>query len=234
MSYLPRDRRGHGASRILSFEVGPGMRMLDQLTRRLTGGEHDYDPGGRLAVQGRRIAELHEHWLTDPYFRRPLPRWQPRGVRPERFLLDAMRTAVDRGWSVRDMLCTATHFIAETIALAVRRCLPGDTKVDEIVLTGGGQHNGMLLREIATRLPEIPITRMGQFGPSGEALVPACIALLALFHLDEVPANLSAVTGTEVPRVLGRLTPGSPQSWKRLLAELTTRRPATRPLRAAS
>lgn len=233
MSYLPPDRGRDPASRILSFEVGPGMRMLDQLTRRLTSGEQAYDAGGRLAVQGRRIGELLEHWLADPYFRRPLPRWQPRGIRPERFLVEAMQMAVDRGWSVRDMLCTATHFLAETVALAVRRCLPENTQVDEIVLTGGGQHNGMLLREIAARIPEIPLVRVDQFGPSGEALAPACVALLALLHLDQVPANHSAVTGTEVPRVLGRLTPGSTQSWQRLLRQLTGSRHAARTLRAA-
>jgi anhydro-N-acetylmuramic acid kinase len=232
MTYLPPDRGRDRASRILSFEVGPGMRMLDQLTRRLTSGETAYDAGGRLAVQGRRIAELLEHWLGDPYFRRPLPRWQPRGIRPERFLLEAMQMAVDRGWSVRDMLCTATHFLAEATALAVRRCLPEDARVDEIVLTGGGQHNGMLLREIASRIPQIPLVRVDQFGPCGEALAPACVALLALLHLDEIPANHSAVTGTEVPRVLGRLTPGSTQSWQRLLRELTGAGRAARALRA--
>jgi anhydro-N-acetylmuramic acid kinase len=233
MSHLPPDRGRDPAARLLSFEVGPGMQMLDQLTHRLTSGEQAYDAGGRLAVQGRRIAELLEHWLADPYFRRPLPRWQPRGIRPERFLLEAMQMAVDRGWSVRDMLCTATHFLAETVALAVRRCLPENPPVDEVLLTGGGQHNGMLLREIAARIPEIPLVRVDQFGPRGEALAPACVALLALLHLDQVPANHSAVTGTEAPRVLGRLTPGSPQSWQRLLGELTGGGRAARTLRAA-
>jgi len=234
MTYVPRNRGGNAASRMLSFEVGPGTRMLDQLTRRLTDGEHEFDPGGRLAVQGRRIAELEAHWLADPYFRRPLPRWQPRGVRPERFLLDAMQRAVHCGWSVGDMLCTANHFIAETIALAVRRCLPRDAEVDEIVLTGGGQHNGMLLREIGGRLPRVPIVRTGQYGPSGEALVATCIALLVLFRVDEIPANPSAITATELPRVLGRLTPGSSQSWRRLLAAARAGEASARSFRAAS
>lgn len=222
MSYLPCHGAARAPNRILSFETGPGMRMLDQLTQRLTGGEQDHDPGGRMAVQGRRIDELEQCWLADPYFRRPLPRWQPRGVRPERFLLDAVRRAVDSGWSVRDMLCTATHFIAETISLALRQRLPRDAPVDEILLIGGGQHNGMLLKEIALRVPHIPIVRIGQFGSTGEAFGPASIALMALFYVDQVPANYSPVTGTEAPRVLGRLTPGSPQNWKRLLAELAT------------
>lgn len=234
ISYLPPAGDRKAVSRILSFHVGPGMRMLDQLVRRLTGGEHAYDPGGRMAVQGHRIRQIEEHWLADPYFRRPLPRWQPRGARPERFLLDAMRMAVDSGWSVRDLLCTATHFIAESVALAIGRFLPRGAAVDEIILSGGGQHNGLLLQEIATRLPDVPLARITQFGTSGEALPPASVALLALLHVDQVPANHSAITGTESPRVLGRLTPGAPKSWQRLLAELTNNRRSARFLRAAS
>lgn len=234
MTYLPRSGGNDPASCLRSFEVGPGTRMLDQLTRRLTGGEHGFDPGGRFAVQGRRIPELQDHWLADPYFRRPLPRWQPRGVRPERFLIDAVQMAVKSGWSVCDLLCTATHFIAEAIALAFRQYLPRDTPIGEILLTGGGQYNGMLLREIAIRLPDVPLVRLEHFGRCGEALGPACVALLALLHLDQVPANHPAVTATDMPRLLGRITPGSPQAWQRLLGELTADRPAIGPLRAAS
>ena len=101
MAYLPAHNSNAAATRLLAFDVGPGMRLLDLLAQRLTAGEHPFDPGGRLAVQGVQLPELIEHWLNDPYFRMPLPRWQPRGVRPERFLADAMHLAVEHGWSVR-------------------------------------------------------------------------------------------------------------------------------------
>ncbi len=232
LSFLPRDLE-HGEPRVLGFDVGPGMRLLDLLVQRLTGNEQAFDPGGRFAVQGRRLDELIEHWMADPYLRRPLPRWQPRGVRPERYLVDALQMAVQTGWSVRDLLCTATHFIAETVALAIHKRMPEDVTVDQVVFTGGGQHNGMLLREIATLFPEAPLVRVDELGIEGEALGPASIALLALFHLDQVPSNRPELTGTDVPRVLGRLTPGSPQSWQRLLTEMANSRPVVRPLRAA-
>jgi len=220
LSYLPPTLAENAASRILSFEVGPGTAMLDLLTQRLTSGRHKHDPGGRLAVQGRRIPELVEHWLSDPYFDRPLPRWHPRGVRPERFLGDSMRMAVDSGWSVRDLLCSATHLIAEAIALAMQRRLPEDAKIDEIVVTGGGQHNGLLLQEIV-RTTEAPLVRMGELGFPGDVFGPACVAVLGQFYLDQVPANSPAITQADVPRLLGRLTPGSPQNWQRLLFAAT-------------
>jgi anhydro-N-acetylmuramic acid kinase len=234
MSFLPAEHEGKPSSEVLSFEVGPGMRLLDHLTSRLTGGEHRFDLGGRLAVQGRRIPELVEHWLEDPYFKRPPPRWHPRGVRPERFLLEAIRMAVDSGWSVRDLLCTATHFIADQIALSVRRWLPENCTFEEIVLCGGGQHNGMLLREIASRLRDPPVVRITDTDLTSEVLDPAAAAVLALLHLDHVPANHPMITGAEVSRVLGRLSPGSPQSWHRLLHQVTRSEPTTiRPLRSA-
>jgi len=232
MSYLPAAVGGHASSRILSFEVGPGTGLLDMLAERLTANEHHFDPGGRLAAQGHRLDELIEHWLSDPYFDRPLPRWHPRGVRPERFLTDALQKAVQHGWSVRDLLCSATHFIAETVAVALRRRLPEDATIDEVVVCGGGQKNGMLLREIG-RLAEVPLLRIGELEIPDETLGPASIAMLALLYLDQVPANPTAITKAEIPRLLGRLTPGSPLNWQRLLTTIAGSSPAVRPLRSA-
>jgi anhydro-N-acetylmuramic acid kinase len=247
MTYVPAARAEGAASRISAFEVGPGMAMLDQLVHRLSGGQHPFDPGGGMAAQGRRIDPLIEHWLNDPYFRQPLPRWHCRGVRPERFLGDALKMAVDSEWSVRDLLCTATHFVAETVESALRQRLPEDAIVDEIILIGGGQHNGMLLRELSRRVA-VPLVRLeaitnpamapasaSAITPLGleEVLGPASIALLALMCLDQVPGNPTAVTGARVPRPLGRLTPGSPQNWQRLLRADSSGPPMIRPLRSA-
>jgi len=232
MTYLPAACLENAPSRILSFEVGPGTRLLDLLAQKLSSGEHAFDPGGRLAVQGRRIPELIEHWLRDPYFDGPLPRWQPRGVRPERFLADAVQMAVERGWTVRDLLCTATHFVAQSIARALRKRIPEDAAIDEILVTGGGQHNGMLLRETAL-LAQLPLLRTGELQPPGDAIGPASIAALAMLSVHQVPANQTSVTGAEVPRLLGRLTPGSPQNWQRLLQASAGSSPTVRPLRSA-
>ena len=145
MTLLPAEICLMAPSRIMSFDVGPGTWLLDDLVARLTNGQHHFDSGGRFAVQGRRIDTLLDHWFADHTFSRTSPRWHPRGVRPERFLNDAVSMAVEADWSVRDLLCTATHLIAESIARAIRDRLPRDLPINRIVITGGGQHNGMLL-----------------------------------------------------------------------------------------
>jgi len=233
MTYLPSDRGPAAAADVLSFDVGPGMSLLNRLTRRLTNGEQSFDVGGRLAVQGRRISKLIDHWLSREYFQSPLPRWDPHGVCPQPFLDDSLRMALEHGWSVRDLLCSATHFVADTIALAFERMPSSQADIEGMLLSGGGQSNGMLLREIASRLPQVNSARLEQRGINTDTLDAASAAVLALLHLDQVPANLPAVTGADVGRVLGQLTPGSPRTWQHLLERLGGRRLAVRPLRSA-
>jgi len=233
MSFLPAEACPSAPSRIASLDVGPGTWLLDELAAKLTGGRHRFDLGGRFAVQGRRLAALLDHWLADSTFSRTSPRWHPRGVRPERFLNEAVRMAVDANWSVQDILCTATHLIAEATARAACERLADDLPIDRILVTGGGRHNGMLLAEITARLPNVSFTPIGELGITDEALAPASAALLALFHLDQVPGNISSVTGAQIPRVLGRLTPGSPQNWQRLVNQMAGAQPTLRPLRSA-
>jgi anhydro-N-acetylmuramic acid kinase len=233
LAVLPAAAGSHAASRMVAFDVGPGMQLLDLLAQRLSSGRHPFDPGGRLGVQGRRIAPVIEHWLADPYFQLPLPRWDPRGVDAERFFREGMDMAAEAGWSVRDLLCSATHFVAHSIARTIRAYVPSVVSPGELLLAGGGQQNGMLLREIATELPNLPMVRLSDVGMPSDSLDPAAVAILAMFHLDQVPANPTSVTGSDLCRVLGRLTPGSPQSWQRLLTDLTGTTPMVRPLRAA-
>jgi anhydro-N-acetylmuramic acid kinase len=141
--------------------------------------------------------------------------------------------AIDSGWSVRDLLCTACHFVAETLARAVRERLPKTPPVEQLLLVGGGQKNGMLLRSVAQRMAGAKFITAGQIGMDETGIEPAAAALLAQLHIDQTPANTSLLTGARAPRVLGRLTPGSPPHWNRLLRELAENRPAVLPLRNA-
>ena len=231
--YLPARSDSAGAERVIAHEVGPGMGLLDALTERLTEGKQSFDPGGRLAVQGQQIPELLEQWLDAACFRRPPPCWSPHGVAPDDFVDQAVHAAVGAGWSMRDLLCTATHLVAESVVRAVRAQVPPAASRTEIVLAGGGQQNGLLLREMARRLPSVAWIRADDAGVPSRQLDAAGVAGVTLLHLDHVPQTLTAITGTSAPRVLGRLTPGAPRQWQALIRQLYDSRPGTMPLRSA-
>ena len=233
LTYLPTAEVGSDIHSLLSFDVGPGTFLLDKLSTRLSAGRLQFDPGGRLAVQGKKIPDLIRHWLADPYFEEAPPRWHPQGVRSDCELDETVRMAAEAGWSIRDLLCTATHFIADCIDRAITAQLPPSAAIDEIIITGGGQSNGMLLGEIALRVPGMPLRRIAEIGWPPGLLEATTAAVLAALHVDMVPANHPSITGTQSPRVLGRLTPGSPGAWRQLVGHLYAAAPTHTSLRNA-
>ena len=228
VTYLPAD-----ASDVLAMDAGPGMALADRLTTQLTEGKHSFDPGGRLAVQGRQIAELSQALLASTYFEQALPRWHPHGVSSDWFFDESIRAALEAGRSMNDLLCTATHLVAESVVRTLEERLPRSPPVDEYVLTGGGMKNGLLLRELTRLLSGVPCRPIAELGVAAELLDAASIAVLTHLHLDQVPATNTLITGTAAPRVLGRLTAGTPQNWQRLLSQLASKVPATMSLRSA-
>jgi anhydro-N-acetylmuramic acid kinase len=220
MTYLPPGEAAVGEDDVLSFDVGPGTMLLDALASHFTEGQANYDPGGRLAVQGRRVPGLIEHWLEDPYFEKPLPRWYAIGVQPDDELNETVRMAVESGWSIRDLLCTATHLIAEAVKHSYQTHLANKPAVSEIMISGGGSQNGLLVKEATSRLPAVPVLRLSSYGLNDAILDSACVAVLGLLYVDGIPANRAAITGTNSPRVLGRLTPGSARNWQNLIQHL--------------
>jgi 1,6-anhydro-N-acetylmuramate kinase len=232
IGFLPAASADRADAKILAFDVGPGLALVDAICARLSGGTQTIDHGGHVAVQGRRIPLLIEHWRRDPYFDVPPPRWHPHGVPIDGFLKDAIRMAIDAGWPLADLLCTATSFIAEMTADAIRRWMPKETPVDEILVTGGGQQNGLLLRELARHF-ERPLIRIADLNVPEQGLEAAAAGVLALLWIDQTPASQTEISRTATPRLLGRLTPGSPQSWKRLLEACVESTQRIRPLRSA-
>jgi anhydro-N-acetylmuramic acid kinase len=231
--YLPPARWVQAAERVTALDVGPGMDLLDRLAFRLTNGKHRFDPGGTLAVQGRQIPELLQSLLSADCFHRPAPYWQPQGVSADWFLDESIQSALAAGWSMRDLLCTATHLIAESIARSISQRVPHTPPVAELILTGGGRQNGFLLREITRRLPQTPCTRLEELSIDPDHLDAASTAVLTLLHLDQVPQTHTLITGAVTPRVLGRLTPGAPKHWRLVLSQIAQHSHARMALRQA-
>ena len=58
-------------------------------------------------------------------------------------------------------------------------------------------------------------------------------AICGLMHIDQMPVTIPWISGSELPRVLGRLTPGSPAHWRRVIMDMGDCRPPVMKLREA-
>jgi anhydro-N-acetylmuramic acid kinase len=206
VTFLPRD----GAwDRVLGFDTGPGVALLDGAAAWASNGAEPFDEGGRRAARGQVREAVVEALLADPFFREAPPRSTGR----ERFG-DARLRALVEGWEGDrdDLLASLVEVTARSVAEAYRDHLPAGG-VDEVVLSGGGARNiflaGRIEAALARALPvPVPVrTGAEALGIDPDAREAAAFALLAWAHLHGIPGSLPQVTGAAGPRVLGTLTP---------------------------
>jgi anhydro-N-acetylmuramic acid kinase len=149
----------------------------------------------------------------------------------EALVTQIVQLARQQQWEHNDLLCTATHLIAQIVSAAVCRLMPTGQFPQRVLLSGGGVRNGLLWQLLEQHLPGIPLAKTDQHGVPGDQRRALAHALLAALTLDGVPANIPGATGASGARLIGSLTPGSPANWARCLSwmalsqHLTTHQP---------
>jgi anhydro-N-acetylmuramic acid kinase len=214
---------------IQGFEAGPCNGLLDALMRQLSGGKEAFDPGGKHAVQGRCRDDLLRRWLAHPFLQKRPPKSLPRHAFGDEFAAQAVQQARQMQWSLHDLLCTATHFVAHGITGALRRSLPAGRRPQRVVLSGGGTRNGLLWHLLEQQLGGVPLERSDRHDVPADARKAMTFGLLAALTVDGVPANVPSATGAAGSRLLGSLTPGSPENWARCLAWMAAQLPPPAP-----
>ena len=217
-----------------SVEVCVGLRFLSEVIAEATAdgrsvpdadAEETID-SSKLVEKGRPIQELVEIWQAISSFDGT---WSPTGISPLS-LVYAMKNSIYAKAPVEDLLATAVHFIATQVMNYVRHNIPASRPIGELFVMGEGPLINALHASIRQQLPEISIHCATEIGRD-RTLYSASVAALALLHLWQIPLP-STVPG-QVPRVLGRITPGSPSNWRHVLSVLNTNAPWLLPLREA-
>src|SRR5207244_9905388 len=152
------------------------------------------------------------------------------------------------GGSDNDAVATATALTAETIARGLERWTPGAGPETELVISGGGARNPVLVEMLAARVHPRPVQPFDRLFFDGEAKEALVFAFLGFLTISGLPGNLPAATGARGRRVLGHITPActtrspgsfSPRSAGDASASTTSRPRSTRrsppaPLRSSS
>lgn len=218
--------------RVVAFDTGPGVALLDGAARRASEGAEPWDTDGRRARQGTVNSDLLAACLAHPFLAAPVPRSTGRETFGDPYLeaiLQRHPPHTETDWN--DLLATLTAFTAESVARSLRDHLPRGL-IDAVVLSGGGARNPALVDAITQALDPLPVrTGADALGIDPDAREAAAFALLAWAHVHGVPGNLPQVTGAEGPRVLGSLTPKT-KGTGRPLASTTSPSPRALPPRA--
>jgi len=203
VTYLPA---GGGLEDVRAFDTGPGNMIIDRVAHRLTRGRRRYDAGGRLARRGKVHAALLRRLMRHPFLAARPPKTTGREAFGIPFADALYARARAAGIAPLDILATVTAFTAESIADAYRRYLP--SRVDEVILCGGGARNGCLVAMLRQRLAPAAVVPMSKLGIDGDAKEALSFAILAAAAVRGQTNNVPSATGARRPVICGKIVPG--------------------------
>lgn len=166
---------------VVAFDTGPGNMVMDALAP-------PFDRDGRQARAGRINHELLERLLRDEYYHRPPPKTAGREQYGEEFL----KCGID--------ITTAAELTVQTIAMGIERY----KGMDEVIVSGGGAHNGYLMERLRAVLPQTVVTS-AERGIDIDAKEAVLFALLAYESYHSRPCNIPSATGARYAVPLGKL-----------------------------
>ncbi|MFH1311657.1 MAG: anhydro-N-acetylmuramic acid kinase [Candidatus Eisenbacteria bacterium] len=199
--------RGASPKDIVAFDTGPGNCMIDIAVSLLTGGEVGFDRDGEMAHRGEPDVQELKRLLEHSYFRRKPPKstgWEEFGVPFTKSVLERM---LSRGLSHSTIISTLTEFTCESIARAIRGHVAPLMSVDEIIVTGGGSRNSVLMEGLKTRLPESEVMTGEALGIPSLTREACAFAYLGYLCLKRIPANIVSQSHGLAPAILGSIHP---------------------------
>ncbi|SFS69600.1 anhydro-N-acetylmuramic acid kinase [Paenibacillus sp. 453mf] len=196
------------ADQVTAYDTGPGNMIIDQVVLELSGGKLAYDENGKWAAEGTPDKALVAKMMQHPYFSQMPPKSTGRELFGAAYAAAVLAGARERGLSSADIVATATWFTAKSIADSYERWVFPKNKIDQIIVSGGGAHNEVLLAMLSELLPGRTVAKASSFGIDDDAKEALIFALLGNECIHGIPNNAPSATGAGRRVVMGKLALG--------------------------
>ena len=180
----------------LGYDLGPGNGLMDEVCQRYFA--CDYDKNGHLAAAGKVDERLLNQLKQHPFFQQS----PPKSTGKETFNFQWLRS-FELPENPKDLLATLNQLTADLIIEAVQH-----TPAKQLILCGGGALNSMLVRRLQQGLQNLnmPVQSSQAYGIDPMAIEALLIAWLAYRRHHQIPTDLTQITGSGKPTLLGSLT----------------------------
>jgi anhydro-N-acetylmuramic acid kinase len=198
-------------TQILAFDTGPANMLIDALVRHFTKGRQQFDKNASLAAQGRGIPELLNDLMRDPYLKLPPPKSTGREYYGAAYLKKILVLGRRHRAKPNDLIRAATIFTALSIVDALHRFVLPNHKIHQLIVSGGGANNPLILAQLGAALPAIEIVPSSQLGVPEDAKEAYAFALLAYETWHQRASNIPSATGARKAAILGRISYAPPR-----------------------
>ncbi|NMY70415.1 anhydro-N-acetylmuramic acid kinase [Pseudomonas sp. WS 5414] len=188
------------AKPVAGFDCGPGNVLLDAWIQ--TQRAETFDRNGQWAASGQLDQALLKTLLSDPFFATQGPKSTGREVFNLQWLNQHL--AQHPAIPAENVQATLLELTALTIVDSLQAAQVG---TQELLVCGGGAHNGTLMRRLSALLPGTQVNSTAVYGVDPDWVEAMAFAWLAHCCLEGIAANRPSVTGARGPRVLGAIYP---------------------------
>jgi len=208
ITVLPRAAK---PQQIFAFDTGPANMLIDAMVSHFTRGRQRFDENARLSSQGRSIPPLLDDLLRDPYLKLAPPKSTGREYYGHAYLKKLLALGRRHRAKPNDLIRAATIFTALSVVDALNRFVIPKTKIHQLIVSGGGAHNPLILAQLSAALPGIEVLPSSRLGIPEDAKEAFAFALLAYETFHQRPANLPSATGARGPVILGKISYAPPR-----------------------
>ena len=190
---------------VFAFDTGPGNMVIDALVRHFTRDRKAYDRNAEIASTGILLPGLLQTLLRDSYFSKLPPKTTGREKYGKGYLRSLLSHREARRANSQDIIRTATILTALSILDAFHRFIEPTVKIGELIVSGGGARNPLLMAQLESGLDGVRVREAGELGVPGDAKEAFAFAVLACETLRKQPSNVPGATGASKAVVLGKV-----------------------------
>jgi anhydro-N-acetylmuramic acid kinase len=208
VTVLPRAAK---PEQVFAFDTGPANMLIDALVAHFSRGRLRFDKNARLATQGHGNAALIDELMRDPYLKLAPPKSTGREYYGQAYLQKLLKLGRRHRTKPNDLIRGTTIFTALSTIDALNRFVLPRTKVHQLIVSGGGAHNPLILAQLSAALANIGVLPSSRLGVPEDAKEAFAFALLAYETFHQRPSNLPSATGARGPAVLGKISYAPPR-----------------------
>lgn len=184
---------------VRGYDIGPGNCLLDAWIQQHL--NLSYDNNGTWAASGQVCENLLTVLLRDDYFQQ-LP---PKSIGKEYFNLDwLIKQPAAAGQKPEDIQATLLALTTKAIAMAIQHDV---SALQQVFICGGGVHNRQMMQSLAQQLSPIEVVNTQLLGIDPDYIEAMMFAWLADKCLNHIALDLTKITGSSKPAVLGIIYP---------------------------
>ena len=196
---------------VFAFDTGPANMLIDALVSHFSRGRQRFDKNAHLAARGRSSPALLDDLMRDPYLKLAPPKSTGREYFGHAYLKNLLALGRRRGAKPNDLIRAATIFTALSVVDALHRFVLPKMKIDQLIVSGGGAHNPLIVAQISVALPGVEVLPSSRLGVPEGAKEAFAFALLAYETFHQRPANLPSATGARSLAILGKISYAPPR-----------------------